>query len=215
MGKYRQDDEHRKLPTDTKWVGEGDWAKSLGNPIGNDLDGGKKFIEKKLEAVRNKSKKWFGLYTAKYQGRNLITQAMYFGSLRYWNYTLYQNKNTRMAIQADAERLRWAKDPDLENNARYRRFVSKTTAIGPRSKGGMSNMDWSIHYEAYTSQWITRYVSQPGDNAWKLLLDFLLFRDKKGKDTMPGDHKRAFLTANLTPLQKKRYYIGFQKVQFT
>ena len=120
-----------------------------------------------------------------------------------------------MAIQADAERLRWAKDPDLENNARYRRFISKTTAIGPRSKGGMSNMDWSIHYEAYTSQWITRYVSQPGDNAWKLLLDFLLFRDKKGRDTMPGDHKRAFITANLTPLQKKRYYIGFQKVQFT
>ena len=50
---------------------DGDWAKSLGNPIGNDLEGGKKFIEKKLEAVRNKSKKWFGLYTAKYQGRNL------------------------------------------------------------------------------------------------------------------------------------------------
>ena len=98
MGKYRQDDEHSKLPTDTNWVGEGDWAKSLGNPIGNDLEGGKKFIEKKLEAVRNKSKKWFGLFTAKYQGRNLITQAMYFGSLRYWNYKLYQNKNTRMAM---------------------------------------------------------------------------------------------------------------------
>ena len=83
MGKYREDGERQKLPKDTKWVEEGDWAKSLGNPIGNDLEGGKNFIEKKLEAVRSKSKKWFGLYTAKYQGRNLITQAMYFGSLRY------------------------------------------------------------------------------------------------------------------------------------
>ena len=36
MGKYREDGERQKLPKDTKWVEEGDWAKSLGNPIGND-----------------------------------------------------------------------------------------------------------------------------------------------------------------------------------
>ena len=87
MGKYRS----KTLPGDTKWIGEGNWAKCLGNPVGNDLDH-KKFYTKKIQAVRDKAQNWVNLYKASYAGRNLIVQAMYFGSLRYWLYTLKMDK---------------------------------------------------------------------------------------------------------------------------
>ena len=37
MGRYRTD-KHHLLPQNIKWIEEGDWAISLGVPIGNDLD---------------------------------------------------------------------------------------------------------------------------------------------------------------------------------
>ena len=55
---------------------------SLGVPIGNELDH-EKWWEKKLEAVRELSKRWGGLFRTGYFGRNLVVQAMFLGRLRY------------------------------------------------------------------------------------------------------------------------------------
>ena len=64
---------------------------------------------------------------------------------------------------------------------RFRRFVAKKTAIGPRSKGGLGNLDWASHVDSFMSQRITRYV-EPGEGSWKVLLDSLLLTDAKGDD---------------------------------
>ena len=83
MGRYRNKDLGRGI----KWVMDGHWCKSLGVPIGNDLDEGK-WWQGKINSTRGKTALWVGLSRASYFGRNLITQAMYFGRLRYWLYSL-------------------------------------------------------------------------------------------------------------------------------
>ena len=110
LGKYRK----KEMPSDTIWIKEGEWAKSLGNPVGNDLDHNK-FWAKKMQAVHSKAKQWINLYKSSYTGRNLIVQAMYFGSIRYWLYTLKMDKQLKNKIQAEADTLWWKPDPDLES----------------------------------------------------------------------------------------------------
>ena len=80
------------------------WAISLGVPIGNNLNADK-FWLRKLDAVRDKAKRWGGLYRASLSGRNLVVQAMYYGSLRYWLYSLPMSKDMINTVQRDADIL--------------------------------------------------------------------------------------------------------------
>ena len=103
----------------------------------------------KLQATRDKANRWAGLYRSSFFGRNLIVQAMYFGRLRYWLWSLPMSKALRIKIQTDADRLWWSRDPILDGTTRrIKRFVAKRTAIGPKSKGGVNVMDWSDHVDA-------------------------------------------------------------------
>ena len=175
MGAYR----HTMMPEGVEWVKEGQWAVSLGVPIGNELDH-EKWWEKKLEAVREVSKRWGGLFRTGYFGRNLVVQAMFLGRLRYWLYSIPMPRKIVRMVQDDADTLWWSKEPKLGGDRkRFRRFVAKKTAIGPRAKGGLGNLDWASHVDSFKSQWITRYV-EPGDASWKVLLDSLLLTDAKG-----------------------------------
>ena len=175
MGSYR----HTVMPEGIEWVKEGHWAVSLGVPIGNELDHAK-WWEKKLEAVRELSKRWGGLFRTGYFGRNLVVQAMFLGRLRYWLYSIPMPRKVMRMVQDDADTLWWSKEPKLGGDRkRFRRFVAKKTAIGPRSKGGLGNLDWASHVDSFMSQWITRYV-EPGEGSWKVLLDSFLLEDAKG-----------------------------------
>jgi hypothetical protein len=194
MGSYR----NKTMPSDTKWIQEGNWAKSLGNPVGNDLDHAK-FTEKKLETVIEKAQQWAKLHKCSYNGRNLIVQAMFFGSLRYWLYTIKMDQHTKNKIQHLADILWWKPDPDLRDaNVKIKRWVRKKTAIGPKNKGGMNNMDWTIHSEGFTSEWFIRYA-HPTQSAWKQILDFMLFTDKQGNLTV---EKHVLLYSKLNTAQK-------------
>ena len=91
MGSYRE----QKPPRDLRqiaWAKEGEWIRSLGVPIGNDLDHAQ-FWKKKDQATRDKANRWAGLCRSSYFGRNLIVQAMYFGRLRYCFFSVFMDKN--------------------------------------------------------------------------------------------------------------------------
>ena len=109
MGRYR----NIELRHGIKWTKDGNWCKSLGVPIGNDLDEGK-WWQGKINSTRNKTSLWVGLKRASYFGRNLITQAMYFGRLRYWLYSIRMSKVITEIVQKDADVLWWAREPTLE-----------------------------------------------------------------------------------------------------
>ena len=75
---------------------------SLGVPIGNELDH-EKWWEKKLEAVRELSKRWGGLFRTGYFGRNLVVQAMFLGRLRYWLYSIPMPRKVVRMVQDAAD----------------------------------------------------------------------------------------------------------------
>ena len=194
MGKYRG----TVMPAGTEWVKEGSWAVSLGVPIGNELDK-TAWWKSKLEATREKSRRWGGLYRAGYFGRNLIVQSMYLGRLRYWLYSIPMPKSVITMVQSDADILWWSKEPKLGEDGekkRFRRFVARQTAIGPRAKGGLGNVDWASHVDSFYSQWITRYIA-PGNAGWKTLLDSMILFDKNGRPKFPTDG-RAIVMCSLT-----------------
>ena len=209
MGMYRE----QNLPPDIDWKGEGEWATCLGVPIGNDLNA-EKWWMKKLEEVRAKARKWTGLFRTGYFGRNLVVQAMFLGRLRYWLYSVPMSRKVAALVQNDADILWWSKEPVLGGEAkRFRRFVARKTAIGPRVMGGLGNVDWAAHVDGFMSQWITRYVD-PATSQWKELLDSMLLHDKNGQSNFPeergvfyskltrGDRYRL-----LSTLPKRAHYI--------
>ena len=205
MGKYRGKDLGRGI----KWAGENGWCISLGVPIGNNLNEAKWWGEK-INKVRTLAQAWVGLKRAKYFGRNLIVQGMYFGRLRYWLYSINMDKKVCAVVQKDADILWWSKDPILEilsnddgtaakNTKRIRRWVAEKTAIGPKEKGGLNMMDWTIHVAKFKAQWIIRYVD-PSKAAWKKLLDSFILYDKRGNKKYPEG--RTIVLQNLSTREK-------------
>ena len=204
MGRYR----HTNIDQNIKWAKDGEWCISLGVPIGNELDTSK-WWKKRIEAVQAKSERWKGLYRSSYFGRNLIVQAIYFGSLRYWLFSIYMEKEILQIVQRDADQLWWSKEPDLQKPpVRFRRFVAKLTAIGTRSKGGLKNMDWESHTQGFYAQWIVRYV-HPSKASWKTLLDDLLLENVKGDQNFPEG--RAILFCPMTKRDKLKMLRGLPR----
>ena len=204
LGNYRG----KKPPNEfanIKWVKEGEWAISLGVPIGNNLNH-TKYWNKKLQAVRDKANRWVGLFRSSYFGRNLIVQAMYFGSLRYWLYSIPMTKEQILTIQKDADRLWWSRDPILDDQkVRVRRWVALDTAIGPRNLGGLGNMDWKAHVTAIRAHWVIRYL-HPSDAAWKTVIDDLMLLSRDGSYKFGAN--RGVLMTPLSTLDKTRLLQG-------
>ena len=73
---------------------------------------------------------------------------------------------------------------------------------GPRSMGGLGVMSWTEHIKAIKArQWIVRYL-QPGDSAWKNMLDeFILKSTQGGKLQYPEG--RTIVVMGLTVAQKR------------
>ena len=211
MGRYRRGRRARTLPKSVTWVKEGMWAIVLGVPIGNDVNHDA-FWKKKISAIQGKTQRMVGLFRASYFGRNLIVQAKYFGSLRYWLYSIPMSKTTRVTVQMDADTLWWSKTPSLdEPRTRVRRFVAQNTAIGPRGKGGLKTMDWSGHVTAVQSEWILRWAMPPDRDecAWKHVLHHMVLVDKRGYDKFPEG--RGIFFCRMTPADKLRLMRGIPK----
>ena len=199
---------HQNIGRGIKWAPEKGWCRCLGVPIGNELDETRWWSEK-VNAVRIKASYWVGLTKSGYYGRNLITQGMYLGRLRYWLYSLGMNKHMRDIVQKDADILWWSREPKLEpasnngiaekNLKRIRRWVARCTATGPRTRGGLGNMDWGEHVKAIQAQWMIRYL-QPGDAAWKRILDSWILGDNKLRTKYPEG--RVAILLKLTNQQR-------------
>ena len=147
-------------------------------------------------------------------------QGCFFGRLRYWLYSIYMDPKLCATVQADADILWWSRDPTLEvsadadgnatkNNKRIRRWVDKRTAVGPTSKGGLNVMEWQKHAEAFYTLWPIRYV-EPGDAAWKKLVDSFLLLDKKGKQVNYPEG-RCIILQNLSTAEKSRMLSNLPK----
>ena len=76
-------------------------------------------------------------------------------------YSLVMPQEIVTMVQADADTLWWSREPELGAAKRLRQFVRGRTAIGQRKKGGLNNMDWKLHAEAFYAEWIVKYLQPP------------------------------------------------------
>ena len=208
MGRYRY---RRRLPPSVKWVKEGEFAIVLGSPVGNDVNH-EGWWKKKLAATQGRAQRFIGLFRASYFGRNLIVQAKYFGALRYWLYSIPMSKFICHEVKHDADTLWWSRAPDLgAPRTRFRRFVARLTAIGPKNRGGLNNMDWSGHVQAVLSEWILRWIMPPNRDvcAWKHVLYHMILVDKRGYDKFPEGREIFF--CKMTKADKLRLMRGVPK----
>ena len=77
------------------------------------------------------------------------------------------------------------------------------------SKGGLNVMDWRTHVEAFYSLWPIRYV-EPGDAAWKTLVDSFILMDKTGKKTNYPEG-RTIILQKLSAAEKSRMLSNLPK----
>ena len=101
-------------PEGIKWAQEGGWCVSLGVPLGNDLNE-PRWWAAKIGSIRQKTTSWVGMYRTGYLERNLIVQGCYLGRMRYWVYSIGQNKYTVEVVQKDADVLWFSREPKIDD----------------------------------------------------------------------------------------------------
>ena len=104
------------------------------------------------------------------KGRNLILQSMYYGSFRFWLYSLEMPEVVKRYLHLDAQHILWASSPRLISHElgsnRARPYIAAHAAYRPEHKGGAGAMHWDSHCKAVYSEWIVRLL-HPRRAPWK------------------------------------------------
>ena len=164
-----------------EYVAEGDILISLGVPFGNNINE-EEWWEGRCGTVRRRMSEFGDLGSASLVARNAVVQSKWYGSFRYWLFSLIMPVKIRDNIARDAQRLLWSAEPKLEDEdgegKRVRAFIHKKARNLPRNKGGAGTMDWTAHVNAFYAQWVPRYLD-PSERPWKEVLDFWIVRDEQ------------------------------------
>ena len=161
---------------DDKWQPNGKSIRCLGVPFGNKVDESA-WWETKLGDVRARIAAWTSMSHVSLAGRNLLVQAILYGSVRFWFFSLVTPEFVIDELQNDAYHLLWSTDPTVsadpdtqQTRARARAYVVLPASFRPQRDGGGGVMSMRAHVHAFHAQWIRRYL-EPGDPPWKLVVD--------------------------------------------
>jgi hypothetical protein len=179
LGKLNR--ERGRAPTgiikDEAWVKDGDSIRALGVPMGNKLD----LLEwwrKRYRVVKERVAAWRSISHMSITGRNLLLQAILYGSLRFWLFSITIPKQISKMIEEDAYHLIWASNPELFTDeegtkARSRAYVYAEASYLPQKGGGAGLTHWRSHVRAFYAQWGKRYL-HPSEPPWKSVADVWL-----------------------------------------
>ena len=122
-------------------------------------------------------------------GRNMLLQSIFYGSFRYWFFSLCPDGDLVDTIETDAKMLLWAASPMLQSNEagtaqKSKRYMHELASYRPRKSGGGGVMHLPSHIKAFQAQWIIKYLD-PRDAPWKRVLDhWILSDDQLGRGTV-------------------------------
>ena len=150
---------------------------SLGVPFNNDSALTEWWLSR-YRKVKRRISLWPSIAYQSIKGRNILLQAIWYGSFRYWFFSLIVPKQVLDLIESDANQLLWASDPDLHtnelgSNTRTRKTMTTLASYQPLRHGGANIMLLHAHISAYQAHWIIRYLD-PREAPWKLVLDHWL-----------------------------------------
>ena len=171
-------------------IDEGKEIRALGVPMGDNLDEEQWWL-KRYRVVKARVGRWNGLAKASLTGRNMLLQAILYGSLRYWFFTLTVPERIITIVEQDAKQLLWAANPELHTDEegtakKSRRYIAHVASLLPQKKGGGGIMHLESHIKAFQAQWIIKYLD-PRDSPWKDVLDhWILGNGTRTDDTRLG-----------------------------
>ena len=182
LGKLNR--QRHRAPTgiirDDAWVKDGDSIRALGVPMGNNLDE-LRWWSKKYREVKQRIAAWKSTAHMSITGRTLLLQAILYGSIRFWFFTLLINEHILSCVESDAYHLVWASNPELLSNEdgtskRARAYIHEPASYHEQKQGGAGLMHLRSHIKAFYAQWIRRYL-HPSNPPWKSVADMWLARD--------------------------------------
>ena len=166
------------MPSDA-WQPNGKPIKSLGVPFGNGIDGEilDAWWQTKMNQVKDRISAWKTLSPVSLDGRSLLVQAVLYGSVRYWFFSLPTPDWVIEELSKAAYHILWASDPlvspedeTASTATRARAHIVKPASYLPRKSGGGSVLHLESHVRAFQAQWIRRYL-EPGEPPWKSVVD--------------------------------------------
>ena len=130
--------------------------------MGNNLDAEAWYVTR-YHQVKAKVALWPSLRRLSTTGRNLLLQAVYYGSFRYWLYCLVMPPSIIEMIESDAKLMVWGAAPKLISNERgsskrSRPYIAGDAKYKSVKLGGAGLISWSDHCNAYYAHWIIRLL---------------------------------------------------------
>ena len=154
---------------DDKWQPDGKPIRALGVPMGNKIDYTEWYLAR-YRTVKERYGLWPAMRRLSIKGRNLILQSMYYGSFRFWLYSIEMPDILLQYLHSDARHILWATSPKLVTHEygskRARPYIAKHAAYRPERKGGAGAMHWESHCRAAYQEWIVRLL-HPRRAPWK------------------------------------------------
>ena len=156
------------------WLEDSKSIRALGVPMGNVFNETEWWLGR-YRVVKRRVSMWKASGHLSLVGRNMLLQSYFYGSFRYWLFSLVLPVKVHNLIEEDAKELLWASTPELFSNEEgteklSRRFIHRRASHLARKQGGGSIMHWGFHVEAFYAQWGRRYL-EPRQAPWKLVLD--------------------------------------------
>ena len=98
-------------------INDREHLRALGVPMGNEFSivG---WWRKKYSEIKTRISKWHGLGSLSLAGRNILVQAIVYGCMRYWFFTLPVPEEIISDVEADVKQLLWSAMPELQANER-------------------------------------------------------------------------------------------------
>ena len=100
---------------DDAWVADGESIRALGVPMGNNLDL-LAWWTGKYRQVKQRIASWRSTAHMSITGRTLLLQAILYGSVRFWFFTILIDNRIVEYIESDAYHLVWASNLSLLTN---------------------------------------------------------------------------------------------------
>ena len=187
-------------PTDD-WepIPPGSWATHLGIPIGNNLNQ-VDFLRTVYQRAKSSLARARGVPQMSLSGRHKILNANYYGTLRYYLWTLTPSEAMIKAVEEDSATFLWRKKPELDSSEmgskkRGGKFIAAHATHRPVREGGAGVLHFRAHLEAFRAKWILMYL-EPRKAMWKLIFDEWLQLPSRGTLLSPltKKEKRAILS---------------------
>ena len=154
-----------------KWLDDGTSIRALGCPMGN-FDTEAWYLTR-YRKVKDRIGQWPSIRRHSITARNMLLQAILYGSFRFWLYFMPMPDSISELIEEDAKQILWATDPELHTDElgsqKSKRWIHERASYLPTRKGGAGIMHFKSHCEAFYAHWIIRLL-HPRRAPWKQIV---------------------------------------------